>query len=389
MRICVAYDCLFPWTVGGAERWLTALATRLAQEGHEVTYLTRLQWERDSPPQLPGVRVIAVSRAEPLYGPDGNRRIGQALRFGRGVLGHLMRHRGDYDVVHTCSFPYFSVLAAGIALRGTPTRLGVDWFEVWSGQYWREYLGPVRGAIGHAVQRLCARVPQQAFVFSHRHAARLGADGLRRPAVELAGLYAGSTATSSDAATPREPLVVFAGRHIAEKRVPAIPPAIADARRRVPGLHALILGDGPEREATLRAVAESGLSGMIDVPGFVDPVVVQDALGRAMCLLLPSRREGYGLVVIEAAAHGTPAIVVDDADNAAVELVENDVNGVVCASSEPGDLADAIVRIHSQGARLRARTAEWFAAAAPRLTVEASMRILLRSYADDGASARS
>src|SRR5215207_9062097 len=61
MRICIVYDCLFPWTYGGAERWYRNLAERLASEGHEVTYLTRLQWEPDDPPRLPGVRVIAVS----------------------------------------------------------------------------------------------------------------------------------------------------------------------------------------------------------------------------------------------------------------------------------------------------------------------------------------
>ena len=37
MRICILYDCLFPWTVGGAERWYRNLAERLAADGHDVT----------------------------------------------------------------------------------------------------------------------------------------------------------------------------------------------------------------------------------------------------------------------------------------------------------------------------------------------------------------
>ena len=37
MRVCLVYDCLFPWTYGGAERWYRNLAERLAAEGHEVT----------------------------------------------------------------------------------------------------------------------------------------------------------------------------------------------------------------------------------------------------------------------------------------------------------------------------------------------------------------
>src|SRR5262249_53168892 len=46
MRVCLVYDCLFPHTVGGAERWYANLAERLAAEGHEVTYLTLRQWPK-------------------------------------------------------------------------------------------------------------------------------------------------------------------------------------------------------------------------------------------------------------------------------------------------------------------------------------------------------
>src|SRR5215218_10102115 len=56
MRICVLYDCLFPYTVGGAERWYRNLAERLAAGGHEVTYLTLRQWDRGECPQVPSVR---------------------------------------------------------------------------------------------------------------------------------------------------------------------------------------------------------------------------------------------------------------------------------------------------------------------------------------------
>ena len=300
MRVCLIYDCLYPWTVGGAERWLRSLAEALAAEGHEVTYLTRLQWDRSAPPEIPGVRVVAVSGADALYGPDGNRLIGPPLRFGRGVLGHLLRHGDDYDVVHTCAFPYFSLLAAGAA-GSRP--LFVDWFEVWSREYWRDYLGGPRGWVGWAVQRACARVPQQAFTFSELHAERLREEGLSRGAIRLGGLYAGPTVLS-EVTLERDPLVVFAGRHIPDKRVTAIPAAVALAREEVPGLRALVLGDGPEREALLTEIAERGLEDCIEAPGFVEASAVEAAIRSAACLLFPSQREGYGLVVIEAAAQG-------------------------------------------------------------------------------------
>jgi hypothetical protein len=41
MRVCVVYDCLYPYTVGGGERWYRQVAERAAREGHEVTFATR------------------------------------------------------------------------------------------------------------------------------------------------------------------------------------------------------------------------------------------------------------------------------------------------------------------------------------------------------------
>jgi hypothetical protein len=72
---------------------MRSLAERLSADGHDVTYLTRRQWEPGEEPTIPGVRVIAVSRQDDLYGPGGRRRIGPPLRFGAGVLRHFARHR--------------------------------------------------------------------------------------------------------------------------------------------------------------------------------------------------------------------------------------------------------------------------------------------------------
>jgi glycosyltransferase involved in cell wall biosynthesis len=381
MRICLVYDCLYPWTVGGAERWMRDLAERLVADGHDVTYLTRLQWDPDDAPAIPGVRVVAVSRREELYGPDGNRTVGEPLRFGWGVLGHLLRNRRSYDAVHTCSFPYFSVLAARVALAGTGVRIGVDWFEVWGKRYWRRYLGGPRGWVGWLVQRLCVLATPQAFVFSRLHGERLREEGLRREPVRLGGLYAGSVQPRGDAHLDGgPPLVVFAGRHIAEKRAPSVPAAVLAARSRVPDVRGLVLGDGPERPQVLAEISRLGAGGVVEAPGFVGAGEVRDAFARAACLLLPSSREGYGLVVIEAAAAGTPAVVVAGEDNAAVELVEEGVNGFVARSEDPAAVAEAIARCIEGGAELRASTAAWFAQRAPELSVAASAERVLAEY---------
>ncbi|MBA3328846.1 MAG: glycosyltransferase, partial [Solirubrobacterales bacterium] len=267
MRVCLVYDCLFPHTVGGAERWLRDVSERLAGEGHEVTYLTLRQWERGSDPGVAGVRVRTAGPRMALY-TRGRRRIAPPLVFGAGVLWHLLRHGRRYDVVHTASFPFFSLLGAALVAPLHGYRLVVDWYELWTRAYWQEYLGGVGGRIGHAVQHACVRVPQAAFCFSRLHARRLREEGLRGEVTVLEGMFAGAaTPSAPQAATPAPPEVVFAGRHIPEKRVPALVPALVAARERVPDLRATIFGDGPDRDAVLALVAEHGAGGWLRVPG--------------------------------------------------------------------------------------------------------------------------
>jgi glycosyltransferase involved in cell wall biosynthesis len=378
VRVCVVYDCLYPHTVGGAERWYRNLSQRLAEAGHEVTYLTLRQWEPGVDPGVPGVRVLAVGPRMDVYTREGRRRVLPPLVFGLGVLRHLVRHGRDYDVVHTASFPYFSLLAAGAVRRRAGYRLFVDWHELWTREYWREYLGPLGGRIGWLVQRLCLHVPQQAFCFSRLHQRRLQTAGLRGEVALLEGQFEGAPANEP---RPAEPVVVFAGRHIPEKRPAALVPAVARARETIPELRAEIYGDGPERPKVRAAIAEHRLEEVVDAPGFVEHERVEESLGRALCLVLPSRREGYGLVVLEALSRGTPAIVVRGEDNAAAELIAEGENGFVASSASPRDLAEAILRVSDGGAALRESSLEWFKRNLPRLSLAHSLELVLEGYA--------
>jgi glycosyltransferase involved in cell wall biosynthesis len=377
VRVCIVYDCLYPFTIGGAERWYRNLAERLASGGHEVTFLTRRQWARGEDPAIPGVRVVAVAPRMELYsGP--RRRILPPLVFGTGVVVHLLRRGSAYDVVHTASFPYFSLLGAGAARRRGGYRLLVDWHELWTRAYWREYLGRLGGRIGWRVQRSCVRIPQRAFCFSRLHERRLRDEGFAGKLTRLEGQYVRSA--DPEVRRTAEPVAVFAGRHIPEKRVPALVPALTEARKWIPALRGAIYGDGPDRHQVLRAIAENELDDVVFAPGFVDAAVLEEAIASALCLVLPSRREGYGLVVIEAAARGVPVVVVRGPDNAAVELVEEGTNGAIAESDSPRDLAAAIVRIHEGGTELRDSAAEWFRANSERLSFEHSFQRMLEDY---------
>jgi glycosyltransferase involved in cell wall biosynthesis len=74
-------------------------------------------------------------------------------------------------------------------------------------------------------------------------------------------------------------------------------------------------------------------------------------------------------------------VVVVDPDNAAVELIEEGVNGFVAASVMPSDLAQAILRVQDAGPVLRQSTADWFDRNGASLSLAASLDAVSAAYA--------
>jgi len=265
-------------------------------------------------------------------------------------------------------------------LLGSGAVMGVDWHEVWSAQYWRQYLGAPKGTVAALVQRAAAWSSPLAFPVSEHTARKLRAKGLRGEIYVMPGLVYESLTTEPTLVPPPTPHVVYVGRHIPDKRVAAIPAAVAAARETLPGLTATILGDGPSRPDVLAEVDRLGLHDVVQVPGFVSQETMDAAVRASTCLLFPSSREGYGLVVVEAAARGTPSVVVVGEDNSAADLVADGVNGVITTSADPAVLAAAVLRTHEGGAGLRASTVRWFADGVDTRSVRSSARMILDVY---------
>ena len=120
---------------------------------------------------------------------------------------------------------------------------------------------------------------------------------------------------------------VFLGRLSVDKG-PAI---FARAARRA-GVHAVFVGEGPEREAIRRANPEAELT------GWLTPADVRERLRRARCLVSASLwYETQGLSPLEAAAHAVPAIVSDA--SVLRELVQDGVSGLWFRGGDVEDLA--------------------------------------------------
>jgi glycosyltransferase involved in cell wall biosynthesis len=371
--VAIAYDCLFPYTTGGGERQYRAFAEEIVREGRRVDYLTARQWKTD-PPSNGSFRVIPVVGHLRLYDADGVRRTTAALAYAWGLFRALARRRHAYDAVIVSGLPVLNVFAARAALVGSGTQVIVDYLEVWGRRQWLEYAGAVTGSIAWLLQRLAIALTPIATCHSMLSAARLHAEGLRSEPLVSPGLIDSAVDPGFTATPSQPPIVLYAGRHIPDKRVETLPAAVERARERVPGLELVILGNGPTTPIVEAAARNRE---WIRMPGFVSEDELERLMSGAACLVNPSRREGYGLVVVEASGYGTPVVLVRDDGNASTELISTGENGFVASSTRPDDLAQAIVDAIEGGTALRSRTRAWYEDAVRTRTIKQTVKRIL------------
>jgi glycosyltransferase involved in cell wall biosynthesis len=133
------------------------------------------------------------------------------------------------------------------------------------------------------------------------------------------------------------PLLGTIGRFVPEKGFDVF----LEALGRVPEVHAVMVGDGPERPALERIVAELALADRVEFLGWRTDA--QEVVRSLDALIVPSRAEALSIVSLEAMNVGVP--VVASAVNGIPELVVDGVTGILVPPDDPAALAEAIAAI--------------------------------------------
>lgn len=156
------------------------------------------------------------------------------------------------------------------------------------------------------------------------------------------------------------PLLLTLARLEPRKGVDQVIRALPGLAARYPGLRYAVAGGG-EDHARLEALArELGVAGRVLFLGRVDDAARAALYAGADLFAMPVRREGasvegYGLVYLEAAWYGLPALA--GRDGGAAEAVRDGETGLLCDGADPGDAAAALARLLGDEA-LRRRLGE-------------------------------
>jgi len=144
-------------------------------------------------------------------------------------------------------------------------------------------------------------------------------------------------------------------------------------------LHVVIGGSGPERAEIEDRIRREGLHN-VRVVGFIPDDDLPDYYRAADVFLLPTRTaEGFGLVLMEAAATGVAAIATDS--GAPREIIDDGATGVLVPADSPRDLAAAIARLHDAPELLAAMSRAAYAKSS-EFTWDRSIDILERVLAE-------
>lgn len=324
------------------------LGKRLSARGHEVHIFGVKWWEGENTFEYEGMILHGVCKARNLY-VNGRRSISEAIIFAMKLFPALRKE--NFDLIDVSVFPYFSCFTVKVVSVFKKVPSVFTWHEVWD-DYWYEYLGRA-GIFGLLVEKAVSKLSRNNVAVSKWTKGRL--EGLGVPEERITVISNGIDLNKISGIEPnweKNPMgleckaydLIFAGRLIKEKNVDLLIKAVAFLKADFPYLRCCIVGDGPEKLALVELAKKTGVYENIEFAGFQEYGTLIGKIKASKMLVLPSSREGFGMVVIEAFACGIPVVTVRAKYNAAQGLVENGVDGFVVELDER-EIAKAVIKI--------------------------------------------
>jgi glycosyltransferase involved in cell wall biosynthesis len=347
----------YPPLGGGGGVVMAALARELARR-HTVTVLTSGALGLPAENTEGGVRVLRVPVFFRKELAVANFASMMAYLPMAGLRGLRLRRSGGFDVINTHfvvpTGPVGHVLSRLYRVPNVLSVHGGDLYDPSKGSSPHRHAW-LRMPIRRLLQRADALVGQSRNTLQHvediyqvRRETQLIPLGIERPP-------ATTQAARSDFGLPKDAFVmVTVGRVVARKATVQLVRALHASAR--PNAHLLIVGDGPDAAAVRKAAADAGLAERVHLLGQVSEERKYQALSVADIFVSASQHEGFGLVFLEAMAHGLPIICYDHGGQ--TDFLADGETGFVVPLNDHDRFTRGIVDLHDRSANRRAMAQE-------------------------------
>lgn len=340
VRVALVTSSFLP-RVGGVEEHVRHVAHRLRDDGAEVVVWAVDQGD-DVPSEVDGIPVRYLPTPMPARDPGAALRFLASAPVAAGAWWRALR-RDRPDVLHVhCYGPNgpWATLAAAAARRPLVLSSHGETFADADQVFDRSRL--LASALRRSVRRAAAVTGPSRYTL----------DDLERrfglPAGEGAvvpnGIDLGTDLSAEAAPRPAwlpEHYVLAVGRMVGVKGFDLLVEAFARVDRGDVAL--VVAGDGPERAALRGRADELGLGDRVVLPGRVSGPEVVAAMRSASVVVVPSRFESFGIVVLEAWRAGAP--VVATTRGGPPEFVEDGQTGLLVDPTDTAALAAAVARV--------------------------------------------
>jgi glycosyltransferase involved in cell wall biosynthesis len=300
---------------GGSELYAEQVATWLARRGHRVTiFCASHGYAPADEVTSAGVRIVRRGT-----------RLGVYLRAAwHHLLGRFGDHRVVVDVQNGMPF---------LARLYTRKPVVVLVHHVHREQ-WRVVLGPLAARFGWWVESwLSPRVHRRCRYVAVSEVTKheLGQLGVGPDRVTVVHNGTPQPVGPPVARAPHPRLLVL-GRLVPHKRIELALAALASVREDHPDAELVVAGRGWWLDPLRAEAVRLGLADRVRFAGYVDEREKHDLLGSSWVHLVPSVKEGWGLSVVEAAAHGLPSVAFADAGGVA-ESIRHGRTGLLAADA--------------------------------------------------------
>jgi glycosyltransferase involved in cell wall biosynthesis len=281
---------------GGAETYLNEIFQRIAASGHRVTLIAA---------RYPG------ATPEAQVGRIRVRHVGNKATFNiagaRAAVRLAASERVDLFVENICKIPFF--LPAFTRVPVLPIVLHLFGRTVF------HEVNPAFASYVWLYERLIPLVYRglRFVAISESTARDLVRRGLRTSQIDIVNPGLDLARYRPDALVPKAatPLLLYVGMLKRYKGIDTVIKAFAAVRRALPDARLVLVGKGPDSDRLESLARALGVADAVGFAGWVSDDAKINWLRRAHALVYPSRKEGWGIPTMEAAACGTPTLASD------------------------------------------------------------------------------